>query len=888
MSLPERFDRYRIDSTLGSGGMGAVFAAFDTKLKRRVALKILHHQSSVDALAQIMREARAAAALDHPNTVQVFDVGEVDGKPFMSMEYVDGISLRSLIHSGAASRGELLRLLSDVAKALAHAHRAGLVHRDIKPENVMIRTDGVVKVLDFGIARRLNAPIDGPGATLPLKGSEGSSNFAGTPLYMAPEQARGEPLDPRCDQFAWGLVAFELFAGRLPWSSEGGAMAYLAALTSLPAPSLASIDPSIPSVVVDVVARALSTSRDDRFPTMNDLIASFGVLPGASERPASRESGDRADPLAETALASGAERQRTGDALVLTRRSRGRRRSLALAGGFALVAVVAAGLFLSFGRKRPGDAATSQSAVSSAKAASRVPVLDLPRPSTKSAEAMDAYLAGLRAERDWDFDDAVGSMRRALRSDPDLAAASFRLGVFLIVHQPNEARDAFAAASRLRDRLSARDADVLDAMRPWFAVPSKPDAAADALALLERRYPGDAELLMLRGAGYFMAGRHAEAVPVLKRSLDADAAFAYASYHLVGSLAALGKLDEAIQVAERCIEHSGTASRCWLARLQLAHEKGNPSECAELALGAMAALPRSSRFAFFRLDAVASSGQREQIAPSLERWLELGGASTRQADEARAKAALDVLDGRFTTALPVFESAAIKTLGDTSGVFGAEATWLLLLEEMGQKKDLREAALRFRQLLKGKLPPTLSPSALLSNKQPDVMRALLLTGEQTKEDFEREQHALEKAWLAAAPALAGIIWLRLHASFADSPASAALALKALPAEGPPQHLLGAALHSSIGTTYLLAGRAKEGRSWLERAAGSCRALSAPVTWVRSRYWLGRALEADGDKKGACAAYGGVMERWGKATPPSTTAAEARSAAHSLGCEAAGE
>jgi eukaryotic-like serine/threonine-protein kinase len=125
VSLPERFDRYRIDSTLGSGGMGAVFAAFDSKLKRRVALKILHHQSSVDSLAQILREARAAAALDHPNTVQVFDVGEVDGKPFMSMEYVDGISLRLLIHAGTASRDELVRLLSDVAKVPLGCDAAG-------------------------------------------------------------------------------------------------------------------------------------------------------------------------------------------------------------------------------------------------------------------------------------------------------------------------------------------------------------------------------------------------------------------------------------------------------------------------------------------------------------------------------------------------------------------------------------------------------------------------------------------------------------------------------------------------------------------------------------------------------------------------------------------
>ena len=233
----DTFDRYTIEAPLGQGGMGCVYRAHDTRLGRRVALKVISDgprdgQADANANARLLREARAAASLDHPNAVSIFDVGEYEGTPFIVMELVLGRTLRGAVGDPSVPAATCVAELADVARALAVAHKRGIVHRDIKPENVMVREDGVVKVLDFGIARRQGGSIDPHGktetpalSTLTIEGVK-----LGTPFYMAPEQIRGDALDGRTDQFAWGVVAYELLTGRLPWRGSGDAMAVAASV----------------------------------------------------------------------------------------------------------------------------------------------------------------------------------------------------------------------------------------------------------------------------------------------------------------------------------------------------------------------------------------------------------------------------------------------------------------------------------------------------------------------------------------------------------------------------------------------------------------------------------------------------------------------------------
>ncbi len=288
----DTFDRYTIEAPLGQGGMGCVYRAHDTRLGRRVALKVISDgprdgRAHADANARLLREARAAAALDHPNAISIFDVGEHEGTPFIVMELVSGRTLRDAIGDPSFPAATCIAKLGDVARALAAAHGRGLVHRDIKPENVMVRDDGVVKVLDFGIARRQTGSVDPHAATetpalrtLTIDGVK-----LGTPFYMAPEQIRGHALDGRADQFAWGVLAFELLAGRLPWGESGDALAVVASVLTDRVDRGPLERAAVPRAVQEVILRALEKRPDDRFATMDDVAQALEAAVREGDKP---------------------------------------------------------------------------------------------------------------------------------------------------------------------------------------------------------------------------------------------------------------------------------------------------------------------------------------------------------------------------------------------------------------------------------------------------------------------------------------------------------------------------------------------------------------------------------------------------------------------------
>jgi serine/threonine-protein kinase len=285
------FERYTIEALIGQGGMGAVYRAHDPRLGRRVALKVISDGSTAsDANARLVREARLAAALDHPNAVAIFDVGEHEGTPYIVMELVEGHTLRAAPEAAAAPLATRIAQLADVGRALAGAHKRGLVHRDVKPENVMVRGDGVVKVLDFGIARRAGGSVDpsGPTHTPALTTLTVEGVKLGTPVYMAPEQIRGDALDGRADQFSWGVLAYELLAGRLPWRGGGDAMAVMASVLTDPAERDALAAAGVAPEIAGVVLRALEKRPEDRFASMDELLRALDAA-GRGEAPAPRE-----------------------------------------------------------------------------------------------------------------------------------------------------------------------------------------------------------------------------------------------------------------------------------------------------------------------------------------------------------------------------------------------------------------------------------------------------------------------------------------------------------------------------------------------------------------------------------------------------------------------
>jgi len=259
--------RYRIVSTIGEGGMGSVHLAEDTELGRRVALKTVSPALAADGAARrrLLREAAAAAGLDHPFVCKVYDVGEHDGQPFIAMEYVEGRTLAEMLRDGPVPLPEALRLASEIAEALECAQSHGVVHRDVKPSNVMVGRDGHVKVMDFGIAKRLVSGDADP--TAALTATLGPS---GTLPYMSPEQLRGEPVDSRSDVFSLGLVLFELLTGRRPFARES-AVATAAATLTEPTPAIGNLVTGAPPLLGHLVERMMAKDADGRVQTFRDV-----------------------------------------------------------------------------------------------------------------------------------------------------------------------------------------------------------------------------------------------------------------------------------------------------------------------------------------------------------------------------------------------------------------------------------------------------------------------------------------------------------------------------------------------------------------------------------------------------------------------------------------
>jgi eukaryotic-like serine/threonine-protein kinase len=269
-------DRYTIISFLGVGGMGEVYLAEDTKLGRKVALKTLPAEFTNDKerLRRFQMEARAASALNHPNLLTIHEIGAEGGAHFIAAEYIDGETLRTRLKPGRMKIDDALDVAQQTAFALTAAHGAGILHRDIKPENIMVRHDGIVKVLDFGLAKlledRAREMIDHEADTRALVLTD-PGRVLGTPAYMSPEQARGQDLDARTDIWSLGVVLYEMVAGRAPFRGETKSHTVVSILETEPAP-LTTFAPDAPAELQRIVRKALTKDRDSRYQTARDLM----------------------------------------------------------------------------------------------------------------------------------------------------------------------------------------------------------------------------------------------------------------------------------------------------------------------------------------------------------------------------------------------------------------------------------------------------------------------------------------------------------------------------------------------------------------------------------------------------------------------------------------
>jgi hypothetical protein len=275
LSPGSRFGLYHILFLIGVGGMGKVYAAEDSRLKRKVALKILPAESTQqpDRVKRFEQEARAASALNHPNILTIYEIGEVNGVHYISTELVEGETLRQLVGSHLPLR-KVLEIAIQTSSALAAAHAAGIVHRDIKPENIMLRPDGYAKILDFGLAKLTEpqfgpSPLDENVATAAIGLTE-PGRILGTWLYMSPEQARGLELDARTDIWSLGTVIYELISGHSPFAAAT-ATDTLVSILDQPPPPLAQFGVEVPEELDRILSKALAKDREERYQSIKDM-----------------------------------------------------------------------------------------------------------------------------------------------------------------------------------------------------------------------------------------------------------------------------------------------------------------------------------------------------------------------------------------------------------------------------------------------------------------------------------------------------------------------------------------------------------------------------------------------------------------------------------------
>ncbi len=907
-------EHYRIVARLGQGGLGRVYRAFDTRLERYVALKVLlPGGGGPDAAARLIREARAAAALDHPNAVHVYGVGSHEGAPYIAMELVRGQTLREKIATPTPLRTRLGWIV-DVARALAAAHALGIVHRDVKPDNVMIREDGRVKVLDFGIARRLavaldpSAPTEAATPTLTAKGA-----IVGTPAYMAPEQIRLQNVDARADQFAWGVTAYEVITGARPWA--GDALSLVAAVVSDPAPPLREHVEALPDGVEAVVLRALEKRPDDRFATMNELVAALEplTLEGAVASPASVKamSPPATQPSggARAALAALGAAAITAGATGLTEVITGARKSAApqpppksslrrrvlrgLAGVLAVAAAVRFGLTSLERYANQAEESPSPSASGSADVVLRTGGAVLP-PGTQPVAAR-AYTDAIALWRTRSEHLALAELDHAIAADPSLAAAQLRYALFSFGEDPSGGREHLQKAEQERAHLDAHDAALLDVALAYMSEP--PDLAGfeARVTALSARDPNDVEALYWLALAQRLRGRVPDAKATLARALAVDPGFAPAAA-LLGVLQLLeeGDFDGALATTEACLARAPNAALCIGNKIMILTARGRCAENEAVARKWAATMPQHpGGFSALAttLDALDRPVER------VEEWLRAMSERLRPSQRAEAdtwnRAKLAMAHGGFDDAERALHEAERLAASRPELTVRAGVTSMLahLYLEEGRPRDAGAVAER---LLKREsaLSRTTLPTWQGISFDPTLGLASIGAhfGSLPKEELERRR----AAWLAEqekaiagrkTPGIRGALWVNAFAMTAETADEAKAALALLPDYGgsfPPVIEAYPDALADVGRVRLLAGEADAAVKVLRLVVANCDILERPLTIVRAREQLGEALEQMGDKAGARDAYRAVLARWGSAKPKSVTAERARSRLKALG------
>jgi serine/threonine-protein kinase len=897
--------KYRLDSLVGYGGMGSVWAATHLGLGHQIAIKLISqaHASTPEARRRFDTEAKAAARLKSRYVVQVYDNGELaDGTPFIAMELLQGESLHRRIHRlGPVQLPEAVSLVAQVCRALSKAHAAGIIHRDIKPDNIFLAVsedDGgtIAKVLDFGVAKLAATP----GET----SSTQTGSLVGTPLYMSPEQARGlKNLDHRTDLYSLALVVYTMLSGNLAFQAESFGDLLLHICTQ-PLPSLKQAAPWLPPAMDDWFRKAAAREPADRYPSAQEFSDAFALAAG--EQPARPPFASAADNSGNVLVvpphALGAEsvtkpytRPDLGFASANTIAGataetppssvgepaaetvvtppRGPARGVALAVlGAALVLAVGA-----FALHKKG--ATGERAPSPAPAAATP---QLP------PEVRAAIERGDKEEREGRRDKAATTFASASDANP----SSAELGLLAALYfrgDPRAGRAYFRRAWDARASLSARDAALLAAVEPIFQ--REPADLAEASKRLDdalKQFPDDGFMHYLMGSSLSsVPGQRARSLAELKKSVAIDPKQPHTLDILADSQAYAGDFPAARQAVDQCLRIAPDGLECLQEGMWEDSEQG---ACGRVEATARRMLAIDASYSD-GIDGLANAlyAQGRSLDSAREILRRRGGTPAQPtADAATDEIHVAILTGDFAAAEKrarglAKEAQASRVLAER----GAPARLLVsLLLETGRPKDADAIAREYLAGYEGwESNANLDDWAMAQEPTPLMLNVRWHQGGITRTVYEQQMaHAVADWEKRANSEVRNFIWVDAYAAPAETPDDANAALANLGTYQPiPAFKPLSLADEAIGRTFALAGRNEEALAALERATHNCFPIDHPIEHTRAHYFLGMVREAIGDKAGACAAYGVVTERWGAAKPRSVTAQSAAGRAAALHC-----
>ncbi len=860
--------RYVIEREIGRGGMGAVYVARDTRLGRRVALKTLAQDTSVAHRQRLEAEARAVASIEHPGIVTLFDVVEDAGETVLVMELVDGDSLRSIMNDRALSPDEVANVVFEVSEALAAAHAKGLVHRDVKPDNIMVRRDGRVALLDFGVAKSMSGEVD------PTLGTTRPGAIVGTPSYLSPEQARGASVGPASDQFALAVTAYEMLTRSLPWETKTPMLTIASIVSSDPKP-LEGFDAS----VSDVLARGLAKAPEARFADVRELAAALCTALGVP--PTQRRSiviapRDPSGPRVPSPI--GTDKTLLASETPAPTLSRSRR-TPTIAAVLALALACGVALFI-IRRHRHAPTPTSTT----------LAIADVPADGTTDAHARATFRDAMRAMSNGRGDaPVIAFLDEAIRADPEFASAELQRAVVSFRRSgalDAGGRHAYLSALEHQTKLGARDAELLRALGPSFTDPPDWRESGKRLEAMLAERPGDAEAWEALGILRFKQSDLDAAEEALRREQTVDPS-AYTSYFLRGHLRVnRADIAGARRFFSECIEHVPATIQCRGALVWIDRMGGDCATADHVAREMVTLAPDLSLGYAHRAETAAALGAPSDALRELLAQKREHAAVKSPAERADDDSSIALREGDFTAALAFLDAAdAAANESETTEQRGARVLGRTnILREIGDTKKAGAVAMAY-------LDRTMA-RALPEQPWQDHNGALLSVafegGRLSQSDYVRRRDDWVQSWRTRLDPAGWqhdglVVWIGAYLNLTPTRERAQEALLALPSFG--AHNLDrndTSVHEhepEMGAVLLAAGRVDEAAVHLESATRWCRLVPFVPAW-RS---LGEARLSRGDSKGACDAFAKVEQLWGRAKPASITRDRARADGKRAGC-----